>query len=779
MPGLVRAGWLAAVALAASAAAQEPARPRIVYGGDAGAAPYESLDATLGPQGFNVELIRALGKRASIDVEFRFSAWPQPLRELEAGDVDLVSIAFTDERAQKYDFLGEIWTLRQAIFFPAARASPPARVDQLGSETIAVPEGLYMHDLLGALPDAQRPLLRPVTSPAQQLELLRKGEVTAVAGNALLLGIAAANAGMRGLHELPVKALSAQLATRKGRGGSFNWVGPALRELRSSGEHTRLVERYLSASPATRRSWREYLLAASLLLGLAGLGLSAAWAWNRSLRSQVQLRTQELKSSLSLLQSALESTADGLLVVNHSGRVSTFNDRFAQMWRVPKSLLESGDDAAVLAYVLDQMKDAEGFLARVGELYADPTRESSDVLEFADGRVFERYSMPQRLDGETVGRAWSFRDVTARRAVEREQAQLQDAIAQSAFQWRATFDAVDAPILILDREGRVRRLNRATRDLADKSYSELKGMPASRIGDGPLWRELHDAAMRAARDGGPVSVHVNDSAAGRTWDVSANPLADSGSTDGDVIVLARDVSRIVELQESLRRSATMAEMGSLVAGVAHEVRNPLFNISSTLDAFETRLPKGTEANRTLDTLRKEIRRLNALMAQLLDYARPPALSLQHGSVTDALQEAVAHSETLAETAQVRLTFEAAGELPPVQMDRERLVQAFQNLIQNALQHSPKGAQVVVRAEETRAHGARFVACSVRDSGPGFQLEDLSHVFEPFFTRRRGGTGLGLSLVHRIVEQHGAKVVAENHPAGGALLTICLPVGDQP
>ena len=148
----------------------------------------------------------------------------------------------------------------------------------------------------------------------------------------------------------------------------------------------------------------------------------------------------------------------------------------------------------------------------------------------------------------------------------------------------------------------------------------------------------------------------------------------------------------------------MAEVGSLVAGVAHEVRNPLFNISSTLDVFETKLPKGTEADRYLDTLRKELRRLNTLMGQLLDYARPPALSLQLGDVTEALQEALTCSETLAVSAKVRLRLEAADALPPVLMDRERLVQAFQNLIQNALQHAPPESEVVVRTEAIgRAH----------------------------------------------------------------------------
>lgn len=371
------------------------------------------------------------------------------------------------------------------------------------------------------------------------------------------------------------------------------------------------------------------------------------------------------------------------------------------------------------------------------------------------------------------------RDVTERKVADENQARLQFAIQDAAKEWQRTFDAIESPVLILDGNAEIRRLNRAAKVLSGKTYRETIGLAVEALGPGEPWKKSAELAHQIQAGGAATSGQARDLATGRSWDVVASRLKAASSETERIILVAREITGVVRLQEKLHHTRTMSAMGSLVAGVAHEVRNPLFGISATLDAFEARFGQREEYRQYVAVLRGELERLSHLMGDLLEYGKPSSLEFSEGAIGEIVAEAVRGCEALAQQAGVSLGSRVESGFPPIRMDRRRLTQVFQNLLDNAVRHAPPQSAVVVDAEETRVEGERWIDCRVRDEGPGFRPEDLPRIFDPFFTRRRGGTGLGLSIVQRIVEEHGGKIFAGNGTERGAVVTVRLPVALSP
>jgi len=175
-----------------------------------------------------------------------------------------------------------------------------------------------------------------------------------------------------------------------------------------------------------------------------------------SAEMELQNTLRDLRETFSLLNATLESTADGVLVVSTDRKISSFNSQFAQMWKLPTRLIAARDDVRLIEFVTDQLVDPDAFTTRVDELYAHPDVESSDTLEFNDGRVFHRYSKPQFVSGAIVGRVWSFSDITEQKRLENDLAHLAFHDALTGLANRALFqDRVNQAIARAERSNRL------------------------------------------------------------------------------------------------------------------------------------------------------------------------------------------------------------------------------------------------------------------------------------------------------------------------------------
>jgi two-component system, NtrC family, sensor histidine kinase HydH len=240
--------------------------------------------------------------------------------------------------------------------------------------------------------------------------------------------------------------------------------------------------------------------------------------------------------------------------------------------------------------------------------------------------------------------------------------------------------------------------------------------------------------------------------------------------------LKRSYAELARAHAQLVHTERLAALGELSAVVAHEVRNPLGAIFNAVASLKRLVGPQSPTLPLLDIVGEESERLNHIVNDLLEFARPAQPQLKPQALAPVLQEAVAAALSEAE-GPLQVEWSVPEPLSPVPMDERLLRQAFLNLAQNAVQAMPRGG--VLRVQVHPQPGTHeSLAVELTDSGPGIPPELRSRIFEPFFTTRAQGTGLGLALVKRIVESHAGSVEVVSAPEGGGRFRVVLPV-EQP
>ncbi|HET6863562.1 MAG TPA: PAS domain S-box protein, partial [Pyrinomonadaceae bacterium] len=381
----------------------------------------------------------------------------------------------------------------------------------------------------------------------------------------------------------------------------------------------------------------------------------------------------------------------------------------------------------------------------------------------------EMSSHPVVFDGKN-SKLVIVNDVTEKKLLDEKQQKLHTSLQQSAMEWRQTFNAIDFPVLIVDLGGVIRRANEAAEEIVGAEADQIIGKAISEFSDAEPWKTAAALIEVIKKEQSPVSEEVKDQINKKTWAITLYLINEFGSVGERAILIAQDITKRTELEASLRQSEMMSLLGSLVAGVAHEVRNPLFGISSILDAFEKRFSDRTEYLRYTNVLRDEIGRLTVLMEELLEYGKPFRRDFYLVPVAEMIARSIKACLPAADLAHVTLEADVAESLPKLRIDRRRLLKVFVNLIENAIHHSPPGGVVMLEAKLVNEGEQDWIECTIKDVGPGILETDMSRIFEPFFSKRRGGTGLGLAIAHRIMDEHGGQLFAGNNPDGGACMT---------
>ncbi len=342
------------------------------------------------------------------------------------------------------------------------------------------------------------------------------------------------------------------------------------------------------------------------------------------------------------------------------------------------------------------------------------------------------------------------------------------------------FQTIQEGVIVIDNDGLLLYANRAAEKLAGFEFAKTKGRSIIRFLREWDWEHLLE--MPANLDGWArmVTREIEISYPERRFlSVYAAPLEEEGLVEKGVLVILRDVTRDRRQEASALENERSNAVKLLAAGVAHEIGNPLnaLNIHLQLLARELReLPADYRGN--LDELvgvaRVEVERLDAIITQFLRALRPIKPVLMPERPTEVLQETLRLLATEFENRRIAVSVDIPDQMPTVHLDRSQIKQVFFNLIKNALEATPDGGALKV----VFSVGDVFVDIAFIDSGRGIKLEEMGRVFEPYHTTKTQGTGLGLMIVQRIIEDHGGEIDLSSKPGEGTCFKIRLPRSER-
>ncbi|HEV3147328.1 MAG TPA: PAS domain S-box protein [Chthoniobacterales bacterium] len=481
-------------------------------------------------------------------------------------------------------------------------------------------------------------------------------------------------------------------------------------------------------------------------------------------KEALERKMEELAYSLSMMRATLESTTDAIVVTDLDGNLTGFNEKYAKMLGLSREMINSLDGQQLREMFSRQFKDPERFLARVVQIYASSPSDSFDILEFADGRVFERYSKTQLIDKRSVGRVWSFRDVTERNRAEIIYQRL-----------AAIVDSSDDAIVGKDLNSIVTSWNSGAERLFGYSASEMIGTSIMRLIPPDRQTEENEILTRI-RNGRRVDHFetVRMRKDGQLIDVSVT-ISPIKNVIGNVIgasKVARDIGERKRAEEKLQAAKMAAEKASkakddFLALLSHELRTPLtpaLVAANYLAEHEDLLPEFREE---VTAIWRNVQLEAHLIDDLLDVTRITRGKIEmHHEAVDVhrlLHTAVQIAQNDILEKQIELAIDLRAANHHIWADPVRIQQVFWNLLNNAVKFTPKGGRVTIRSSN---EGEQFVF-EISDTGIGIETERQSRIFEAFdqgelsITRQFGGLGLGLTISKTLLDLHGGRISVQS------------------
>jgi PAS domain S-box-containing protein len=508
--------------------------------------------------------------------------------------------------------------------------------------------------------------------------------------------------------------------------------------------------------------------AASLTLFVV-VGVGISWLGRQHIRAELAHRGAAAlaEARARRLNAIIETTVDAIIVIDAKGTVESFNQGAQRLFgytaeevigRNVNVLMPSPDREAHDGYIDRYLTTGERRIIGTGREVLGRRRDGTTFpLHLSVGEMV--------VDGERKFTGM-LHDLSARVALEQQ-------LRASEARWRGVIDSAVDAIIVIDARGRIETFNPAAERLFGYDAAEVMGRNVDMLMPSP-YHEEHDGYLAAYLATGRAKIiGIGREVTGLRQDGTTFPVHLSvGETtvDGErkFTGTLHDLSGRVRMEEQLRERAALAKLGEMAAVLAHEVKNPLAGIRGAIEVLGSRQPAGSREQTLMTEIIARIDALDGMMKDLLLFARTP----QPRRVATDLVPLVATTAGLLSTdpALKGIDVVVEGTVPPVSADPELLKIVFQNLLVNGA-HAMGG-----RGRITVAVRALDGSCEIAfaDSGPGIPPDIRDKIFNPFFTTKSRGTGLGLPTAKRLVEAQDGRISVECPPAGGTRVSIQLP-----
>jgi PAS domain S-box-containing protein len=330
-------------------------------------------------------------------------------------------------------------------------------------------------------------------------------------------------------------------------------------------------------------------------------------------------------------------------------------------------------------------------------------------------------------------------------------------------------------VIVTDLDGNILTMNQCAEMFVGVGQANVIGQHVSILFEDVVvndWPIINLAEYFKGESGNKVKIN------NRTLEIFCSPFkSPDGATIGNVFVL-RDITRIEKLEDMAKRTEKFAAMGEMAANIAHEIRNPLGSIELFASLLLKNLREKKDQERVVQII-SSVKNVDNKISNLLMFTRKQSPTMKKIDLHRILTEVLDFSEQIMEQGGIDISVKYAGDQTFIAGDADMIKQVFLNIILNAQQAMPDGGTLNIRAITTAAgiipEESSIAEIIFQDSGPGIPEENLSRIFDPFFSTKQGGAGLGLAIVHNIVSQHNGSINVENSLHGGAIVNISFPL----